>query len=86
LFPIILKYKEIKYLDINTNTISDLSVITKFPNLTWINASKNQVNSLAVFNQEALDQLQVLNLSGNKIKSLTAIALPSLRRLNLSEN
>jgi Leucine-rich repeat (LRR) protein len=27
-----------------------------------------------------------LNLSGNKIKALTAITLPALRRLNLSEN
>jgi Leucine-rich repeat (LRR) protein len=81
-----LKFKEIRYLDLNTNAISDLSVITGFPNLLWINASKNQVNTLATFNQETLDQLQFLNLSGNKIKALTPITLPSLRRLNLSEN
>ena len=37
-----------------------------------------------MFAGEKLDQLQNLNLSGNKIKSLTAITLPSLRRLNLT--
>ena len=86
LFPIVLRFKEIKYLDVNTNAIADLSIVGEFSNLLWINASKNQVNSLAVFNQESLEQLQFLNLSGNKIKALTQITLPSLRRLNLSEN
>lgn len=46
LFPVILKFKEIRYLDINTNSISDLSITTSFNNLVWINASKNQLNSL----------------------------------------
>lgn len=86
MFPIILRFKEIKYLDINTNAIADLSIVAEFSNLLWINASKNQVNSLVVFNQESLEQLQFLNISGNKIKALTPITLPSLRRLNLSEN
>lgn len=39
-----------------------------------------------MFNSDKLEQLQFLNLSGNKIKNLTAITLPSLKRLNLSEN
>jgi hypothetical protein len=56
---------------LNTNAISDLSVIAQFPNLIWINASKNQVNNLNIFNQDSLEQLQFLNLSGNKIKALT---------------
>jgi len=86
LFPVILKYKEIRYLDINTNTIEDITLVEGFSNLVWLNASKNQVNNLDVFAQDRLDQLQMLNLSGNKIKALTNIGLPSLKRLNLSEN
>lgn len=86
LFPVILRFKEVRYLDLNTNAIADLAIVTQFPNLLWLNASKNQVPSLATFNQDALEHLQFLNLSGNKIKALTPITLPALRRLNLSEN
>jgi len=86
LFPVVLRFKEVRYLDLNTNAISDISLLTQFPHLLWINASKNQVSSLDTFSQEGLEQLQFLNLSGNKIKALTHIALPALRRLNLSEN
>lgn len=75
-----------RYLDLNTNAIADLSLVAQFPNLLWLNASKNQVANLGVFAQEGLEHLQFLNLSGNKIKALTAISLPALRRLNLSEN
>ena len=82
----LLRFKEVRYLDLNTNAIADLSLLSQFPHLLWINASKNQVSSLATFAQEGLEQLQFLNLSGNKIKTLTNIVLPALRRLNLSEN
>ena len=54
--------------------------------MVWLDASKNQVSNLDIFAGEKLCQLQHLNLSGNKIKQLTNISLPSLRRLNLSEN
>jgi len=52
--------------------------------LIWLNASKNQIPNLNAFISDKLEQLQFLNLSGNKIKILTTIALPSLKRLNLS--
>lgn len=63
-----------------------MSVINEFPNLIWVNASKNQVQNLDTFNNEKLEYLQFLNLSSNKIKVLSSIVLPSLKRLNLSEN
>jgi Leucine-rich repeat (LRR) protein len=71
---------------LNTNTISDISIVEGFDNLVWLNASKNQVSNIDIFSGEKLDQLQHLNLSGNKIKQLSNITLPCLRRLNLSEN
>lgn len=70
----------------NTNAIPDISIVEGFENLIWLNASKNQIGSLDMFAGERLDQLQNLNLSGNKIKQLTGITLPCLRKLNLSEN
>ena len=81
-----LRFKEIRFLDLNTNTIADISLVDAFENLVWLNASKNQVSNLDMFGGEKLEQLQHLNLSGNKIKALTNITLPCLRRLNLTEN
>lgn len=51
IFPIMLRFREVRYLDLNTNAISDLSLVSQFPNLLWLNASKNQVASLSVFGQ-----------------------------------
>ena len=86
IFPVMLDYKEIRYLDLNTNAISDISITAEFEHLVWLNASKNQLSSLDLFSSNKLEHLQNLNLSGNKIKALTSITLPALRRLNLSEN
>lgn len=86
LFPVILRYKETRFLDVNTNSIPDISLVDGFENLSWLNASKNQIANIDMFSGNKLDQLQNLNLSGNKIKSLGSINLPTLRRLNLSEN
>lgn len=75
------------YIDINTNALTDISILTEFPHLVSLNVSKNQITSLDVFkSEEKLLKLQFLNLSGNKIKEFTQISLPSLRKLNLNEN
>lgn len=73
-------------MDINTNALSDASILTQFPNLISLNLSKNQITSLESFNTEHLGGLQILNLSTNKVKILADIKLPHLRRLNLTEN
>lgn len=86
LFPVLLRYQEIRYLDLSSNTISDLTVALGLGQLVTLNASKNQVSSLECFQNNKMQHLQVLNLSGNKIKTLTVLQLPSLRRLNLSQN
>lgn len=49
LFPVMLHYKEIRFLDISTNTITDISIVCGFNNLVWLNASKNQIANLDVF-------------------------------------
>jgi protein phosphatase 1 regulatory subunit 7 len=86
LFPIVLRFKEVRFLDLNTNTVADISVVAGFEHLVWLNASKNQISNIDIFDEEHLEQLQILNLSGNKIKELRSIKVPALRRLNLSEN
>ena len=80
-------YPHVTQLDLNTNTIPDLQPIQVLHHLLWLNASKNQVPSLELFQKEgAFEYLQMLNLSGNKVKVLEKVKLPALRRLNLSEN
>lgn len=87
LFNTILVYKQVKYLDISTNAISDISVLREFKDLVTLNASKNQISSLEIFNNEdSFAKLQVLNLSGNKITELSDVVLPVLVRLCLDEN
>lgn len=87
LYDCVLDLKHIRYLDLSTNTISDLALITQFPELVSLNASKNQVASLSFFKDPSvLRNLQFLNLSTNKLTKLTQVGLPSLRRLNLTEN
>lgn len=58
--------------------------------LLSLNLSKNQIQTLQIFNPEAdeeiLPNLQYLNLSGNKITSLEHLKLNRLRKLILNEN
>ena len=80
-------YKYVKYVDISSNSLSDISLLKDFKDLTTLNASKNQIASLEVFkDQNSFKKLQILNLSVNKIKSLEDISVPQLVRLNLAEN
>ncbi len=82
-----LKYKQVLHLDLSTNAIADVSNIMELEHLITLNLSKNQILDIKVFDVEhKLTKLQFLNLSTNKIRSLTQIALPVLRKLNLSEN
>jgi Leucine-rich repeat (LRR) protein len=53
----------------NTNALSDVSILVDFPHLVTINLSKNQIPNLDAFaSEEKLPKLQFLNLSTNKIK------------------
>ena len=87
LYDCLLDYRLVRYLDISTNAISNIQLVAELPELLSLNASKNQIAGLEVFqNSGVLKNLQFLNLSGNKIAKFTEVALPALRRLNLNEN
>lgn len=87
IFPNILRFKNVQYLDLSSNTLTDITIVADFPNLLHLNVSKNQIADLNAFNcEDKLQRLQFLNISTNKIKELTTILVPALRRLNLTEN
>ena len=76
-----------RHLDISSNSIVDIGLLTELKDLVSLNASKNQISSLQTFsNPNSYRKLQILNLSGNKVKVLENIEAPQLLRLNLSEN
>lgn len=90
LFDPILQYQHLRYLDLSSNQLSDINIITNLRNLLSINVSKNKITSLQVFNPEADEEvlpfLQFLNVSGNQLQSLENLKLKRLRRLVVSEN
>ena len=77
-------YKHVKYLDISSNLLADISLLAGFEALVTLNAGKNQIASMALFERPGgFPNLQVLNLSGNKITELSSVSLPQLIRLTL---
>ena len=53
----------------NTNALTDISIVADFPHLVTLNVSKNQIPNLSAFKAEdKLTKLQFLNVSGNKLK------------------
>lgn len=70
------------------NEIRDISVVVNFNHLLTLNASTNQVKSIAFLEEyaERLQFIQMMDLSSNKLKELTNIPQPRITRVNLSEN
>ena len=55
--------------------------------MIFLNASRNIIRKIEFLSEHGiLTFLETLNLSHNKIKYLTPIVLPSLRKLNLNDN
>ena len=46
LFPNIHRFKHVQYLDLNTNALTEVAVLTSMPNLLHLNVSKNQLSTL----------------------------------------
>jgi internalin A len=55
--------------------------------LISLNLAKNQIEDINILaNDEAFPRLEVLNLSGNKIRKLSAVYIKKIKRLNLNHN
>ena len=91
LYPVILSYKHIRYLDLSGNSLQDISLVAELRNLHSLNVSKNQISSFNAFlptvDEEILPYLQIVNLSSNKLTRLENLSsLRQLRKLQLNEN
>jgi len=80
-------YPHLRYLNISNNKIKDLSGLKSLNFLIFLNASGNQIADLEFLNERGtLNYLQLVILSNNRIKKLTPIQVPKLRKLNLNGN
>ena len=73
------------YLDLQGNSISDISMLSGLTALTYLNLSENSITDISALRR--LTSLTKLHLNGNSISDISALAgLTALTDLNLSEN
>ncbi|XP_028665783.2 leucine-rich repeat-containing protein 23 [Erpetoichthys calabaricus] len=80
------KFIHLRFIDISSNFLNDLSPLASLTHLLWIKADVNQLTELQDQKLEELPYLQWLNLSSNRIKVTSALSTPALEVLNLSGN
>ena len=77
--------KDIEWIYLDWNNISDMSVLGSFSTLTKISASGNQVSDISFLN--TLNNLQNINFSNNNISNIDAISnLTNIKYLYLDNN
>ena len=87
LYDLMPNYPHLRYLNVANNKIKDLSSIKSLNFLIFLNASGNLLTDLEFLNEKgSLNYLQLVILSNNRIKKLTPIQAPKLRKLNLNGN
>ena len=87
LYDLMPNYPHLRYLNVANNKIKDLSSIKSLNFLIFLNASGNLITDLEFLNEKGtLNYLQLVILSNNRIKKLTPIQAPKLRKLNLNGN
>lgn len=87
LYDLMPNYPHLRYLNVANNKIKDLSSIKSLNFLIFLNASGNLLTDLEFLNEKGtLNYLQLAILSNNRIKKLTPIQAPKLRKLNLNGN
>jgi hypothetical protein len=80
-------YQQLKFIHFTGNKISNISVLSKLPNILRLELANNKITTLEFFNnEETFLNLQYLDLSKNLIRNLTAIRLPKLIHLLLNNN
>ena len=87
LYDLMPNYPHLRYLNVANNKIKDLSSIKSLNFMIFLNASGNLLTDLEFLNEKgSLNYLQLVILSNNRIKKLTPIQAPKLRKLNLNGN
>jgi Leucine-rich repeat (LRR) protein len=87
LSPIFLNFKSIESINLSNNGVVDPSVIAGMPSLNQLDLSNNAIKELKFLAvEEGWKSLRRLNLASNRVTELSAIPVPSLTHLTLSDN
>lgn len=80
-------YRHLRYVNLSGNHFDSIQVMSELPYILKLELRGNRINSLEVFNNASnFHYLQVLDLSKNMIQALTALHVPKLVNLKLSNN
>ncbi|XP_017343661.1 leucine-rich repeat-containing protein 23 isoform X2 [Ictalurus punctatus] len=91
---ILSSFVHLRFLDISSNYLTDLSPLATLTELLWLKADTNRVQSVqgntiqtvSGLDYDKLTNLVSLELRGNLLKTTDGIYLPNLRRLYLAQN
>ncbi|KAI4886396.1 hypothetical protein NFI96_015322, partial [Prochilodus magdalenae] len=79
-------FVHLRFLDISSNYLTDLSPLAALTQLLWLNGDGNQVQRFKGQPLNQLTYLQWLSLSVNRLCDMEGLAGPSLESLNLIGN
>jgi|JI6StandDraft_1071083.scaffolds.fasta_scaffold00237_49 Leucine-rich repeat (LRR) protein len=81
------KYPHLREIELNNNFLSSFQTLAKLQYLVTLNLAKNQIDDVNLLaNDDSFPRLEVLNLSGNRIKKLSSVYIKRIKRLNLNHN
>lgn len=73
----------LRFLDISSNYLTDLSPLANLTELLWLKADTNQVQSVRGQPLSQLPYLQWLSLKSNRLSDMEGLGGPALESLNL---
>jgi len=76
-------FVHVRYLDLTSNLLTDISSLNNLKDLLVLNVSKNNLKSLAL---DPLPYLQVASFADNKLEQIDPLPHPLLEKLNLNSN
>ncbi|KAI5095755.1 leucine-rich repeat-containing protein 23 [Silurus meridionalis] len=83
---ILSSFVHLRFLDISSNYLTDLSPLATLTELLWIKADSNQVQSLQEQSFDQLSYLQWFSLMSNRLSDIKGLGVPALESLNLTDN
>lgn len=73
-------FVHLRFLDVSSNYLTDLSPLATLTELLWLKADSNRIQSVGV---QPLPYLQWLSLKSNRLSDMEGLGGPALESLNL---
>lgn len=84
---VIKDYEHLRQIDLSFNLLQEIPNVLHLKYVVKLELARNQLHNANFLSRESVfPYLKYINLQGNKITALPAVALRNLRRLNLNQN